>query len=216
MSDTENTMVGMDASDMEVPRLTIVQPTSSSLLAEGATPGQLWDTMSGAGYDSVRVVPISITKGRVYFEGGEVACRSDNAMVPAPWVNSPVSEMCTTCSLAEWNDRKPPSCQLCYQMLLYRVDYGMPCQFTAKGAGIRPSKRLITAIAMRRVPPWRVEAVLSSVRQTNSRGTFYTPQWSAIRPVDPEGQYEDVALGLLAAGGKSTESITDGNSDLPF
>src|SRR3990167_8936971 len=118
--------VGLD--DMIVPRLRIVQPTSSEMIEAGARVGTFCSNVSGECCESLRMVLLTERKGRVLFPVGaeRPRCASDDGFAPSPRIEEPISEACgrkhggrfqATCAMAQWSGRTPPECRDTYTLL---------------------------------------------------------------------------------------------------
>jgi len=136
--------------DLIIPRLTLVQPTSQ---IEGVQSGKFYINLTGEEFDQVEAVFLKVTKGRVYFaeEATErkPVCGSSDRIKPSPRFEPPAAPACKECLLSRWNGKEPPACNESYSLLGIMVDSGFPFWWSVKSTAIAPTKRFLSAIALR-------------------------------------------------------------------
>ncbi|RJX19003.1 MAG: hypothetical protein C4575_09515 [Desulforudis sp.] len=172
----------MDKSDIVIPRLRVVQPTSK----EG-TPGKLRLNLTGDEFDQLTVVFIKATKGRVLFDrenlGSPPLCGSLDRVRPSNFFESPISDRCGQCPMAGWtkdNGRNaPPECNESYTLLGLDVDNRIPFFFQTRSTGIRPTKLFLSAVFFqakrRNADLVDFQVTLKTKETVGEKGKFYVP-----------------------------------------
>ena len=136
--------------DLIIPRLTLVQPTSQ---IDSVEAGKFFLNLTGEQFDEVQVVFLKVTKGRVYFAEDanerKPLCGSPNRIKPSHRFEHPIAPTCGECPYSPWNKQEPPVCNETYNLLGIMVDGGLPFWWSVKSTAIAPTKRLLSAIALR-------------------------------------------------------------------
>lgn len=105
--------------------LPVIDPTTLILCQRttrhpNSKPGMMLDSLSGALYEYLTIVPMADRSGRVMFPPGaedlnsEPLCRSFDGVVPASSVVNPPSKQCGNCPMSRWElqatgkKKKPP------------------------------------------------------------------------------------------------------------
>ncbi len=137
-------------SDLIIPRLTLVQPTSQ---IDGVEAGKFYMNLTGEEFSELDVVFLKVMKGRIYFaEDGadrKAVCGSSDRVKPSPRFQPPMAPACAECSSARWNGKEPPDCSETYNLLGVTVETGLPFWWSVKSTAIAPTKRFLSAIALR-------------------------------------------------------------------
>jgi hypothetical protein len=137
-------------SDLIIPRLTLIQPTSQ---IDGVEAGKFYMNLTGDEYSEVEVVFLKVMKGRIYFaEDGadrKALCGSADRVKPSPRFNPPMAPACAECPSARWNGKEPPDCSETYNLLGVTVETGLPFWWSVKSTAIAPTRRFLSAIALR-------------------------------------------------------------------
>lgn len=218
-----------------IPRMKIVQPTSR----EG-TAGKLAMNLTGDEFDSLPIVVIKATQGRILWDkknpGNDKAlCRSYDFMKPDSSIERPPSPICarhvmgtnkkqilkTVCPKGQWHGEEPPECSETFNLLCLLVDDFLPFWITLHGTSIQPVRRYLSAIALRRCPLWQYEATLSTEQQINDKGKFFVARFSSTRPISKEleAQIAEIVAGLKDADIKRTfeaeEEAMEGEDGTP-
>jgi len=199
---------GFGASDMVIPRLKIQQPTSKG----DASPGTFVDSLTGEWRESADVVFLFATKGRVLWDrddksAKEPLCKSNDGFVPDPGIKEPLNNCCATgdggryvevCKEAKWyqdNNGKgiKPACSMTITLVGVGADAGTPFMLSLHGTSIKPTKRFMSAIMLRRIPVRAARVKLSLRRMEGDKGVYYVPVFSGITwhdPHDYDTEYE--------------------------
>lgn len=148
---------GIDRTDLIIPRIKIVQPTS-----QNGTPGKFISNLTGEEYDELKVVFLKATKGRVYWESldleADPICRSSDGYSPDPNLEEPVDSICgkregnrfvPVCPKALWTE-DPPECKGTYNLLAIDQSSGMPFWISLHGLQISPTKRFISGMILKK------------------------------------------------------------------
>lgn len=223
--DGDDGLDGLDRDDLIIPRYVVVQPSSDRLKELGAREGHYYSVLSGEQCERIRVVFLSITKGRLYWPLGEdrAICRSDNAIVPSPSIANPQCDLCAirndsggldiVCSMAKWmstnGETTHPECRLVYTALGINLDaHESPFLIHFKSTHTRPIKQYASWIKIRRQPVWAFSATASLTKTKNAKGTFYVPLFTDFRPIDPADKYRDAAMTL-----RNRQVVGEGGGD---
>jgi hypothetical protein len=136
--------------DLIIPRLTLIQPTSQ---VDGVEAGKFYMNLTGDEYSEVEVVFLKVMKGRIYFaEDGadrKALCGSADRVKPSPRFQPPMAPVCAECSSARWDGKEPPDCSETFNLLGVTVESGLPFWWTVKSTAIAPTRRFLSAIALR-------------------------------------------------------------------
>lgn len=214
----DNALIGFesfDTSDRIMPRISIVQPTS-----EEGTKGTFRSNLTGDERSEITIVPLTYRKSRIMWGddlGDDPVCKSRNALVPDPDVESPQCNECAqklngklveVCAAAQWDNetRQPPQCKLQYNMVALDEDE-VPFMMRFSGSAVRPFKSLISGLVMKRKPlcDFRVKMTLKQMK--SSKGTYYVPSFSVVGEVDKPGQYVAVATEVMNYRPSDDENI---------
>jgi len=127
-----------------------VTPTSQ---IEGVEAGKFYMNLTGEEFEEVQAVFLKVNKGRVYFAEDanerKPLCGSPDRIKPSPRFDQPIAPTCSECSYAPWNRNEPPLCNETYNLLGIMVESGLPFWWSVKSTAIAPTKRFLSAIALR-------------------------------------------------------------------
>lgn len=145
----------------------IIQPTAKDYF--GGKPGMFLDTNDNSVYESLNVIPLRMSTGRALFPTydpsippQEPLCKSNNGLVPSPFVEHPVSSKCgdlvnggfvAHCPNAKWNNRKPPVCSDNRMLMFINTETELPCFIQFKGVSVKPYETGMGKIASDRRTP---------------------------------------------------------------
>jgi hypothetical protein len=136
--------------DLIIPRLVLVQPTSQ---IEGVLPGMFYLNITGEQFESLEVVFLKVTKGRVNFREDATdrkpICGSNDRIKPSSRFDPPMAPACAECSCSRWNGKEPPECPETYNLLGLFTDSQLPFWWSVKSTAMTPTKRFLSAIALR-------------------------------------------------------------------
>lgn len=194
---------GMFEDDVIVPRVSIVQPVSR----EG-TPGRLKMNITGEERETIDLVVLRVQRGKVLWNstlGEDPVCRSNDGLVPS--AENPQSDVCCevhgahlrpVCPAATWRQKpgnggrlEPPACRDTYTVIAFDLTTETPFLMALHGSGLRAVRVLRTVLLQRRLNIYDAACTLRLRKQTNGKGTYYVPEFTDVRPVDPPGRYRD-------------------------
>ena len=198
---------GTNQSDVTIPRLQIVQPTSPACVDDGVQAGQFRNILTEEVAEQLTIVPFIIKPGRACFEEGErdLICKSDDGLVPSSQIETPINEICAeivgnrrkpVCPKAIWDDRTPPDCSEGYTLLAIDLNDGFPFLINLRGTSYKPTKKLNTVFALKRKPLYTHSCFMSLKKTKNKMGTFYVVNFSKFEALDPPDQYREMFLSL--------------------
>jgi hypothetical protein len=191
----------LDASDLQIPRLVLVQPTHRNTDIPGASDnhGKLYNDVTGEFKAIVTAVVMSLGKGRAAFprefsHESEPLCASDDALAPRSdyigilvqdaktGAQHTITESCEGCPLKEFTENKDgtstaPICSKSYVYAMVDSDNGIPFIMRAQRTGTSSAKRLNT-IAMTQ---GRKRVIyITSQRVESDSGSYYVPVFTTM------------------------------------
>jgi hypothetical protein len=180
--------------DLVIPRVSVVQPTSR----EG-TPGRLRSNLTGDERETIDLVVLRVQRGKVLWSttlGEDPVCKSNDGLVPAASVEHPQSDRCCevrgphlrpVCPAATWR----PTPGNVYVLVCLDLASEQPFMLSIHGSGLRSVRILRSVLLQRRLNLFDAAVTLKLRKQTNSRGSYFTPEFVNIRLIDPPGRYRD-------------------------
>ena len=192
-----------------IPRIKIVQPTSQ----EG-TAGMLRMNLTGDEFERLDILVIKAVQGRVYWNPEDNAeedllCRSYNFLEPDESIDNPPSPICgkfingkggkqifkQVCSKSIWGPSgERPECDETYSLLCISKDDLLPFWVTLSGTSLKPVKRYLSAMALRRVPLWQYFTTLATKEQKGNKGKYYVADFLSPKPITQEMEEDVVGL----------------------
>ncbi len=142
-------MESLGPEDFIIPRLNLVQPTSQ---IEGVEAGKFSMNLTLEEFDELQAVFLKVTKGRVFFadpNDPKPVCGSADRLKPSPRYEQPVAPTCKECPSSRWHGKEPPPCHENYHLLGVTEDEQLPFWWSVKSTGIAPTKRFLSAVALR-------------------------------------------------------------------
>lgn len=187
---------------------TFVQLVQNTTRNEEAEAGKLYDALTKTNFDYLDVIPLGYKTPRSLFpEGGELGskplCRSDDGVVPSPYVEYPQSNSCGNCSKSSWDSynkatgKGKPTCKQGYQLLFILKEMGLPRLIQLNGMSIPPFKDLMENIKQSvetarfqgkglHVNLFSYTFRISSEKKVGKLGTYYIAKFSNVmRLADP-------------------------------
>jgi|GEM_PF-1063171 len=190
---------GIDSSAFVIPRMKIVQPTSK----EG-TPGKFFINLTGDEFEDLDIVVIKAMRGRVLWNRADQGsdkplCRSADFMHPDSSIDNPPSPVCVkqlmnggktmlnpVCVNAGWNGNTRPACDETWNLLCVQKDDFLPFWISCSGTSIRPVKKYLSAIALRRCPLWQFSTTITTEENKGDRGRYYSLKFVSPTPITKE------------------------------
>lgn len=185
----------IDKSDISIPRIQIIQPTSRS----GGTPGKLSNVATGEEFDSMDVVFLAVRKSRIRWEpsvDGKIdldldpLCRSKDSKFGE---GDPGGE-CRNCPFQTWINNQRPECQLKYNFLGVDMETRMPFLMTVGGTSFREGKKVLTKAVLNKVPLYSFKVHIEPQLMQSARGKYYVYLFSIKENVDKEYLEEFTAM----------------------
>ena len=174
----------VDRSDLILPRVRVIQPTSK---LEG-NPGQLHYNLTGEAVDAIHAVLLKMTKSRVCWDkdnlGADPLCASDDAKTPRSQYADIYSDACASCPMAQWSDDAPPACRLVYNFLAADLDHDDAIFVIGLGAtSAKHAKKIVSVFMLKRQPLFSRPVMVQPVKAESDKGKWYevviTPNGSA-------------------------------------
>lgn len=215
----------IDQSDLMLPRVRVIQPTSK---LDGPA-GSFHNSLSGESKPQIHAVLLRVTKSRVCWDPSDLAapplCASDDARTPRAANLGTYSADCASCPMAQWGkDGEPPQCRLTYNFLAADLDdEGTPFILSLAGASVKNARKIVSVFVLKRKKLFSRPVKIESVEVKNDRGRYFEVVLSLNGGGDFDWRpYQDMYLGLKeTAITADTESetvapATDEVEDLPF
>jgi hypothetical protein len=189
-----NPFSNLSTEDIVLPRLQLVQPTSSSIPDGEKHIGEWYNSVSGEFYKSLQAVVLGARAMRVMFPkqydpNNAILCSSADAVHPNEefvgmlinGVNIPAD--CKDCPFSQWTEdedgkRVRPACDSGYLYAALSVgEKNLPFSLNLRGSGMAEAKRLNFTLMSYGVT---VIIEISSMKKTGNRGLYYIPQFKVV------------------------------------
>ncbi len=184
----------LDAGDLVMPRIKIVQAQSSEAADDYAKPGDIWNTLTSENYGTeLRFIPLVPFKQRVLLvrperrpqidaalksaklpplpEGDGLACRSFDMHMGAgaPGI------ACDACPLSQWGEANtPPLCSETYNVAAM-TELGDLIVLSFSKSSARVGKQLFSMMRLQRTAPYAKVALMTTRSEKGAKGTYFTP-----------------------------------------
>jgi len=198
---------GFDQGDLIVPRYQIVQPSSDKLKTAGGVEGSFFSNLDSGSIKEARIVPLTISKSRVWFEDGQQlpTCKSDDSWKPSKKIEAPVHRVCAArdeerggrivavCPRGKWGpDNEPPDCSLVFNILALNLDDSeMPFFIGLKGSSVKSAKRLHSYFNLRKLANFTRSCVMGLAKEIKPKGTVYVVTFKDFQVVNPIDLYHE-------------------------
>ena len=171
----------VDARDIVIPHLKLLQPTSDEITNPTDEdvqylPGTFINTLTSVVYGrGFNMVPLGMLKNRRYFEGRELLCRSDNMHTG---VGTPGGS-CSACTLRQWQNRRPPKCReaIVMPVAILPQDDGEDlfdiALMTFAKTNLRTGQRVLSTTLQRNTPFSDLLWSVSSRSRQNDQGRWF-------------------------------------------
>lgn len=178
---------GLNREDITLPRIKLAQAMSDEVANGNASPGAWLNALSGQSYGTqVEFVPISVWKSRTFFADNRddsPICRSADSFTSIDGHRCKTE--CPFDNAWEWKDGAPPQCTLGYNYLVIPIVDPFPAITTLMKTSFKAGKALNTLLVAARCPAWHWVYEFYSVKESNSRGTYYV---AAVRKKIDDGK----------------------------
>jgi len=177
----------IDASDLIIPRLQIVQPTSQM----GATAGTIYNVATGEEFKELEIVFLAVHKSRVRWlinDDGTVnlkeppVCRSNDSRNGQ---GNPGGD-CSVCPYAMWNGSSKPECNLKYNFLGIVMETRQPFLMSVGGASFKQAKLLINKCVRTKKPLYNYIIKLVPELVIGGKGKYYIYILNTVREATVE------------------------------
>ena len=168
----------VDRSDLILPRVRVIQPTSK---LEG-NPGQLHYNLTGEAVDAIHAVLLKMTKSRVCWDkdnlGADPLCASDDAKTPRSQYADIYSDACASCPMAQWgvesDPSTPPACRLVFNFLAADLDHDDAIFVIGLGAtSVKHAKKILSVFTLKRKPLFSQPVMVQAVKAESDKGKWY-------------------------------------------
>lgn len=165
---------GLEREDITLPRVKLLQSMSDEVSNGNAVAGEWLNTLSGQSYGkSFDFVPVSVWKSRTFFSDDRSEspiCRSADGRYSVDGYHC--ASECPH-NAREWQDGVPPKCTEAYNYLVIPTIEQFPAIVSLMKTSFKTGKALNTLLMAARCPAWFWKYEFYSVKQSNTRGTFY-------------------------------------------
>lgn len=181
----------LDTADLILPRLSIAQSTSPEVSSGQCGVGDIFDnltkTVLAKRGEPLLVIPISLAKSRIMFEGqppnATITCRADDALTARQPKGKDMGDVatgdCEKCVFKEWDDDKDaerggrPKCTLFYnEMVLLPEFENRAYVFSAKSTQVPVMRRLLSTIKQTGADSFAGLYAIKSVEQKADKLTW--------------------------------------------
>ena len=206
-------MEGIEQSDLMVPRMRVLQPTSK---LDGTTGGFHFN-LTGETKKTVVAVLLRVQKGRVMWNPDDLAaapvCASDDAKTPRS--GGTYANPCADCPMSKWGaENTPPPCSATYNFLAADTeDDNAPFMLSLSKTSLKHAKRIISVFVLKHKPLWSGPVRIMSILVTSDKGKWYEVTFT---PAPARGfdwrPYREMYLGMRAM---ELRTDTEQTSDQP-
>lgn len=170
---------GMSTTDLGVPWLQLLQPSSKHLLVPA---GHYVLGKADWGLKELSVVFLAIRPGRIAYPGeGELGapfCGSSDGVIPHPSFPAPPSPLCVDCPLKEWENGNPPECNQTYVALGLTHGDKIPFFWRVSSNAFGAMREWIRSVSLRRpqIPGlYSLKVELGTHRGDSKKGSYFVP-----------------------------------------
>ncbi|MGL5711373.1 MAG: hypothetical protein ACRCX2_00010 [Paraclostridium sp.] len=193
--DLEVVGLDIDASDLKLPKVKLMQATSQEIAKSKGKilAGQFYNTQTQTSKDKIDCIILDQGKSMVMWKkpfkrGEEPLCRSFDGKVKAEGCGD---GRCSTCQyssqnpkawdLAKQKGESKPACNMSYVFLAIDCETNMPFRIIVAGASVTNAKNFINKLAPLRISPFQAVVTLTTAQQENEQGIFYVTDFENIR-----------------------------------
>lgn len=219
----------VDAGDLILPRIKIVQNMSGEVADKKAAPGDFFNTLTGENLGAeFQFIPIITFKQRILLvrkerrdaisaalglelsEGDGLKCRSYDMIqgIGEPGI------ACGECPLSQWDGNQPPLCSETYNVAALTVDGDLVILSMAK-SGAKTGKRLFSMLRLQAGAPWAKTYKVATRQEKNDQGNFFVPDVSVVAGEVPAPELMKLAERWnRELGGRTTLDVTPDEDDV--
>ncbi len=190
----------LDAGDLIMPRIKIVQAMSGEAQNEDARVGDLYNTLTGENFGpELNFIPLLPFKQRIFIsrperralieaqlgrdlsEGDGLKCRSFDMYTGQGDPGGP----CNDCPLSKWRANEPPTCSETYNVAAM-TELGDLIILSFSKSSAKTGKRLFSMLRLQHEKPWARVFTVTTRRESNAKGTFAVPDVKKTADRTPE------------------------------
>lgn len=167
----------ISSEDILLPRLRLLQDTSSEVKSQESKAGKLKHSLTEAIVDTVEFIPMAMHKSRIMFDAdnreGAPLCRSADMKIGSD------GSTCSECDNAKWKEGKPPFCNTIFNYLFIEPkDIGtmiMPTMLSLMKISAQAALKLNTSVefTIPRQPFWNKVWLLQPKQKHFPKGVAY-------------------------------------------
>ena len=184
LNDNRTGFEDIDASDLKLTRIKVVQKTSAEADIDGISPGDFYNSTSQVASKFLDVVIYGFKKQRsrwpeVYAKGDQPLCISYDGRAAAF-----IKQDCSKCPYQDWNKardagKNKPECSENHVYYGVLAETNEPFAFSISGTGIAASKRFLTEIVNKGKMSLLFNIKLETVKETNDKfGTYFVVKFN--------------------------------------
>lgn len=194
----------LDAGDLVMPRIKVVQAQSAEVADGFAKPGDIWNTLTSENHGTeLRFIPLVPFKQRIMLvrperrplidaalknaklpplpEGDGLACRSFDMLTGAghPGI------ACDACPLSKWGEANTaPLCSETYNVAAM-TELGDLIVLSFSKSSARTGKQLFSMMRLQRTAPYAKVALMQTKQEKGAKGTYYAPTVKMTGEITP-------------------------------
>lgn len=182
--------LGISASDIKMPKIKLMQPTSQEVAKNKTKAGYFYNTITGESYEELNCTFLASTKSRIYWKkpfkrGEQPLCRSFDAINME--AGGKGEGNCENCRFGRWDNipegENKPSCNLSYVWLGLVDQKEEPFRIIVPGMSVSPTRDFLTNMTImlmktgNKIPLSFFNVTLKSELKENEQGTFYVVKY---------------------------------------
>jgi len=186
---SDASMIGLenlDASDVKMPKIKLMQPTSLEVTKGLVSAGHFYNTVTKESYESLPCILLYMGKTRVKWKdkfkrGDEPLCRSFDGEKSIDGV------LCANCPDSHWDNSPDAESKksLCNKSLVWLglmdTPQKTPFRIIMSGMSVSPTLDFSSMLLINRLEPFYFKINLTSEFKENDKGSFYVAKYPDIR-----------------------------------
>jgi len=217
----DDTMV--EATDLYVPTLKVLQGMSDEVKAGKAMPGKFWNPYTNKALESPQhVVIVFHQKTRAMMESGPMDAEKRERCMSFDLVNGTVYGDCESCQYAQWNKKTPPLCSMSHVFIAATQDGPLAVRF--RKASEKDARQFLTSKQSQHVNWWQYTTVVEikkrvGIDATGRPAEYYAPAiaWDKTLPVSEDLRtqaraFNEMLQAAQAAGKLKQDAVEEGEA----
>jgi hypothetical protein len=213
----------VEATDLYVPTLKVLQGLSDEVKAGKARPGKFWNPYTNKELDSPQsVIVVFHQKSRAMMESGPMDSEKRERCMSFDLVNGTVYGSCDECQYKEWNKKVPPLCSMSHVFIIFTPEGPLAIRFRKKSE--KDARQFITSKQVQKQNWWTFTTVVEIKKQigvdnTGRPAEYYAPTiaWDKTQTVSEELRTQarafNAVLGAAQAAGKlKADAVEEGEA----